>query len=128
VVSGPSDEESRKRRHISIAPDEFPHLSDERKRLVELMQRVDFGCIDGLQIKAGQPQWEVTPQVKEIHCLTQQDPSPQPLPTTRRQRLSGVLRELFRRLDTVSLATVSIVVQHGHPIRLIIHRLMLMRF
>jgi len=95
-------------------------LPPPRQRLVELMQDVNFGRIEGLLVRDHQPQSRPAPRIFRDVVLGKDD-------TVRRSRaqgdfaLKGTVRDLFRRLDAIrGTAKVRIVVQDGLPIRLTI--------
>jgi hypothetical protein len=96
-----------------------PQPSPARQRLAAMMQALEFGCIDGLRVVNGEPQSSPRPRRKRIVNLAA-DGIPSAKQSGRAFRLRS-LDALFRRLDSITgTAMVSIVVQHGLPVRLTI--------
>ena len=88
--------------------------------LVALIGRLEFGHIDGLHVVAGAPQQQPPPRCTRVINLTADDRSP--VKSSPHDDRSRTLRALFRHLDAIQgSAIVSIVVQHGLPVRLTIH-------
>jgi hypothetical protein len=93
-------------------------LSESRKRLVELMQDLNFGRIEDLVVRRGEPVLEPPPRtVREVKFGGENGPRP--------ERGAGdfVLKtqvvELFEHLDRLSSGTVEILeVKHGLPFRM----------
>jgi hypothetical protein len=103
-----------------FAPPGKDDLSVARQRLVELMQEVNFGRIEHLRIVGGEPQHQPKPRLLRIVAL-QKESGPRPERSRSDFALKGMLRELFRHLDTLHRpSVVSITVQHGLPVRLTI--------
>jgi len=110
-------------RAASPDPSRKNGLSPPRQRLVEQMQKIGFGRIEGLLISNHQPQWRPAPRVLRDVVLGK-DNSPRRSGAQRDFTLKGTVRDLFRHLDTIKgTAKVRIVVQDGLPIRLTIEQL-----
>jgi len=94
-------------------------LSPGRQRLAAMMQELEFGYIDGLRVVTGEPQFSPRPRRRRVVSLTAE--SAREAKRSSREYQLRTLQALFRRLDSiVGEATVSIVVQHGLPVRLTI--------
>ena len=94
--------------------------SPERQQLARMIEELEFGRIDGLLVIQGQPRFSPRPRCTRVFNLTAGD--------TYDARRSGreyrlrTMRALFRRLDSIrGAAVVSILVQHGLPVRLTVH-------
>ena len=93
-------------------------LSPARQRLVELMQEINFGRIEALDVRAGEPVLEPAPRVLRDFLLGKSN-----APHRVRVRDDFVLKteviELFDLFDRERSATVeSLVVQNGLPVRM----------
>jgi hypothetical protein len=93
-------------------------LSPARQRLVELMQEVNFGRIEGLRIRDGDPVLEPPPRVLRDFLFGKTN-----APNVARNRDDFVLKEqvieLFDLFDRERSVTVeSLVVQNGLPVRM----------
>lgn len=97
-------------------------LSPARRRLVELMQDLNFGRIERLEVQGGQPVFEPPPRViREIKFGAHNGP-----------RHEGVLRdfvlkaqlvEFFACLDAFGDGVIErLEVQHGLPFRVIVEQ------
>jgi hypothetical protein len=95
-------------------------LSPPRQRVVEIMQRLNFGTIEGLQIRAGEPIFDPPPRItKDIKLGGENRPRPELSRTD--FALKNQVAELFDHLshiDEGSAATIE--VKHGLPFRLVI--------
>ena len=93
-------------------------LTPDRRKLVRLMQEIDFGKVHHLLVRQGQPVFEPPPRiVREIKLHGASD-----VPARRATRgfaLKAPLVNLFQYLDEVCNGTVlAIEVRHGLPFRL----------
>ena len=96
------------------------NLSPARRRLVELMQQVNFGQIEHLVIRAGDPVFEPAPRVVHEIKFGAAENGARPELGAGDFRLKGHLVELFRTLDALGDATVErLEIKHGLPFRLI---------
>lgn len=104
---------------------ETPHLSKQalsprRATLLELMQSVNFGHIENLQIVAGEP--VVAPQpmvVREIKFAGENGPRPE-LATTDFLLKQQVI-ELFAFFDHLQNGVINVLeIKHGLPFRMIV--------
>ena len=93
-------------------------LSPARRRLLELMQKINFGRIEKLCMSGGDPVFTTPPRViREIKFGAENSPRPE------RDLVDFALktqhRELFATLDRMGDRTVeSLEVQHGLPFRI----------
>ena len=93
-------------------------LSPARRRLVELMQDVNYGRIEGLNVRDGEPVLEHTPIVMRDIVFGKVN-----APNLARGRddfaLKDQIVELFDLFDRERSVTVeSLVVQNGLPVRM----------
>jgi hypothetical protein len=97
-------------------------LSAGRRRLVELQQQINFGRIEGMRVRAGEPVLDPLPRVvREIKIGGDNGPRPE----ARRDDflLKGHHAELFAHLDELRDGTVEVLeIKHGLPFRLLIAR------
>lgn len=93
-------------------------LSSTRSRLVELMQRVNFGRIEDLRVRAGAPTFDPPPRVvREVKFGGENGPHPKL--GTEDFQLKAEVRELFARLEEMGDGTViSLEIKHGLPFRM----------
>ena len=97
-------------------------LSTPRRRLIETMQRLNFGRIEGLEVRRGEPVFQPAPRIfQEIKIGGENGPRPE----VDRQdfTLKGQVLEMLQHLDQINDGKVAVVhVQHGLPIRLTIEQ------
>jgi hypothetical protein len=95
-------------------------LSEGRRRLVETMQRVHFGQIRNLHIRAGEPQWNDLVRVaRDIKLGSRENARPEL--TSADFLLRDQVVELFEQLDNLKDATLEVIeVRHGLPFRLFV--------
>jgi hypothetical protein len=91
-------------------------LSPHRQRLVELMQRVNFGRIDGVVVRRGDPQFDPRPRVVTEWKFGAADNGPRPELGLTDFALKPHVVELFALFDRLPDDTrVLLVVKHGVP-------------
>ena len=93
-------------------------LSAGRRRLVELMQRVNFGRIERLLVRRGEPVFDPPPHVvREIKFGGENGPRPE---ACREDfLLKGQVRELFAQLDALGDGVVAVIeIKHGLPFKM----------
>jgi hypothetical protein len=97
-------------------------LSPNRRRLVEVMQQLNFGRIEGLAIRAGEPTFSPAPRiVQDIKIGT--DAGPRPELGREDFALKAPVIELFEQFDRLWDGTIeSVEVRHGLPFRVIVER------
>jgi len=96
------------------------NLSPERQRLVELMQRINFGRIDDLRIQCGEPVFDPPPRVyREIKIGAENGPRPEV--SIGDFALKDKVAELFAHMEALGDGKVErLEVKHGLPFHLIV--------
>lgn len=95
-------------------------LSEPRRRLVEMMQQMVFGRIDGLAVRGGEPVFDPKPRVIRDIKLGSEN-SPRVESNDEDFMLKSQIVELFDYLTEVQNGSVqSIEIKHGLPFRLIV--------
>lgn len=94
-------------------------LSPARRRLVELMQRLDFGQVENLLVRDGEPVWEPGPRVhREVKFPRGEDAPPRPGSDF---ALKQQVRELLALLDQHPDTTLErLEVKGGLPFRAVL--------
>ncbi|NQT19506.1 MAG: hypothetical protein HQ592_07365 [Planctomycetes bacterium] len=95
-------------------------LSPAGGRLVELMQGINFGRIEGLVIRDGNPVFDPPPRiVREVKFCGENGPRPE---AAREDfALKAEVRELFAHLDAMGDGIIRCIeVKHGLPFRMIV--------
>jgi len=93
-------------------------LSPARRRLVEMMQEVNFGRIEGLYVRDGEPVLERTPNILRDIVFGKVN-AHNPARGKDDFALKEQLVELFDLFDREQSVTVeSLVVQNGLPVRM----------
>jgi hypothetical protein len=95
-------------------------LSPARRRLLELLQQVNFGRVEGLALEGGEPLFDPPPRVvREIKIGGENGPRAELDGTD--FRLKAQVVELFQYLDQLGSGTIDVVeIKHGLPFRLIV--------
>lgn len=98
-------------------------LSPARKQLVELMQSLNFGCLERLAVVDGQPTFDPPPRVvREIKFGARNGVRPEA--ALQDFVLKSQLVELFAWLDQVGVGVIErLEVQHGLPFRMVVEQL-----
>jgi len=97
-----------------------PQPSPARQRLAAMIEKLEFGCIDELHLLNGEPQFTPRPRLKRVFNLAANDGSS--AKRRGREYRLRTLRALFDRLNSIRGAVVvSILVQHGVPVRLTVY-------
>jgi hypothetical protein len=97
-------------------------LSPNRRQLVEMMQRLNFGCIENLAIHAGDPTLSPAPRIVQDIKL---DVDTVPRPELDREdfELKKSVVELFKHFDSLQDGTIAVVeVRYGLPFRITAER------
>jgi hypothetical protein len=95
-------------------------LSGDRQRLVELMQRLGFGLIKGLQVRDGNPVLDPLPEVTREHKFGGEN-GPRPELAATDFALKTQVIELFREFDRLRDTTIAVLeVKHGLPFRMLL--------
>ena len=90
-------------------------LTSHRRKLVQLMQEINFGRIEKIKIKAGQPIFDPSTRiVRDIKFGGENRPRPEASADDFVLKMQAV--ELFRELDEIQDGTIDcLVVKHGLP-------------
>ena len=90
-------------------------LSEPRQHLVELMQEINFGQIEALTIRNGEPVFKPAPRVSRVHKFGAQNDAKK-VSGSRDFVLRKELTELFHQFDELGTGVIeSIEVRHGLP-------------
>jgi hypothetical protein len=90
-------------------------LSPARRALVELMQRLNFGRIEDLRIRGGEPVFDPMPQVIREHKFSAEN-GPRPEAGRADCKLKSQVADLLALLDTLGDGTIVVLtVKHGLP-------------
>lgn len=103
-----------------MASDSLGSLPPERRRLLRLMQQMNFGRFEALVIRDGQPVFEPAPrQVHEFKFPG--DNSPRPELNAENFLLKTQVVELFQQFDRLKNGTVEVLeIKHGLPFRMLV--------
>lgn len=95
-------------------------LSEMRRQLVELMQSINFGRIENLTIRDGDPVLEPLPRiVREVKFGG--DNGPRPERDVRNFLLKTQVVELFQSLDQIDNGVLVVLeIKHGLPFRMLL--------
>lgn len=92
------------------------HLSEARQRLVVLLQRLGFGEVYNLVVRAGEPVLDPPPPVRVRRKNGSVNPL-RPSATTADFALKGEWVDFFRDMDSIGNGVVQLIaVAHGLPI------------
>jgi hypothetical protein len=93
-------------------------LSPARRELVELLQEVNFGRVEGLAVRAGQPVFSPPPRVvREVKFGG--DNGPRPERAAGDFELKAQVVDLFAALDRLGDGVVDLIeVKHGLPFKM----------
>lgn len=95
-------------------------LSAPRRRLLETMQRLNFGRIEDLEIRNGEPMFNPAPRVVQDIKLGGEN-GPRPELGTADFALKSQVAEFFEYLSRLGDGSVEIIeVKHGLPFKLVI--------
>ena len=95
-------------------------LSTARQRLIDEMQRINFGKLTGLCIHKGEPHFDPPPlRVYELKFGGDNGPRPELSKTD--YALKDQVHELFAMLEDIGDGVVSAIeIKHGLPFRMIV--------
>lgn len=95
-------------------------LSEMRRQLVELMQSINFGRIENLTIRDGDPVLEPLPRiVREVKFGGENGPRPER--DVRNFLLKTQVVELFHSLDQIDNGVLVVLeIKHGLPFRMLL--------
>ena len=93
-------------------------LSDAQVRLIELMQRINYGRIEGLSVCDGQPIMDPPPRViREIKFGGDNGPRPEAAKSD--FALKAQVRDLFAQLEALGDGVIPCIeIQRGLPFRM----------
>lgn len=93
-------------------------LSPPRARLVEVMQQLSFGRVEGLVVRGGEPVLDPPPRlVREVKFCAENGPRPEA--DKEDFALKAQVRELFAHMEAMGDGVISrIEVKHGLPFRM----------
>ena len=91
-------------------------LTPARRHLIEIMQELNHGRIEGLAIRNGDP--VITPQLRIVRTVKLSgENGPRPEVSLEDFVLKGKVRDLFEAFDSLKDGTILVLkVQHGLPI------------
>ncbi len=100
---------------MPASPSAFASLSPARRRLVRLMQRLNFGRIEGLSIRRGEPVFDPMPRIVVEHKFAAENgPRPEAARSDFALKNQHVdLLALFDRLGDQDFAMLRVL--HGTP-------------
>ena len=98
-------------------------LSPSRRYLVEAMQALNFGRIEQLHIRAGEPVFSPAPRLIQDIKLGSTDNGPRPELASEDFPLKASVIELFEYFERIGDGTVTAVeVRYGLPFRVVVER------
>ncbi len=98
-------------------------LSAERRRLLETMQRINFGRIENLTVRAGEPTFDPAPRIIRDVKLGGGENGPRPELARENFNLKSQVAEMFDHLSRLDDGSVAMIhVQNGLPCRLTIEQ------
>src|SRR5439155_15839144 len=95
-------------------------LSPSRRWFVELLQEINFGRVEGLALRDGQPLRDPPPQVvHEVKFGGENGPRPERLADD--FVLKAQVIDLFQHFDRICTGTIDLLdVKHGLPFRMLV--------
>lgn len=95
-------------------------LSEPRRRLLAAMQRLNFGRIEGLAIRNGEPVFQPAPRITQDIKIGGEN-GPRPELALEDFALKSPVLELFDHLARIGDGTVdSLEVKYGMPFRIVV--------
>lgn len=95
-------------------------LSEPRRRLVRLMQRLLFGRIEDLLVRRGEPVFDPPPTTIREHKFGGEN-GPHPKVRADNFLLKDQVVDLFRQLDALGDGVIAVLeVKHGLPFRMLL--------
>ncbi|MDA8126633.1 MAG: hypothetical protein M0009_15780 [Deltaproteobacteria bacterium] len=94
------------------------NLTPAKQSLIGLMQRINFGCIQGLVVRDGEPVLEPRPRVvREVKFCSENGPRPEA--AKQDFTLKKEVRDLFAQIEALGSGTIlSLEVKHGLPFKM----------
>src|ERR1700682_2196257 len=97
-------------------------LSAPRRRLLEAMQRLNFGRIEGLATRNGEPVFQPAPRIIQDIKIGGEN-GPRPELTIEDFALRSAVVELFDHLSRIGDGTLeSVEVKYGMPFKLVVEQ------
>ena len=98
----------------------YQQLSKSRQRLVRQLQKINFGRIERLVIKDGEPVFDPQPEaVKEIKFGG--DNGPRPESSEVDFALKAQVLDLLEQIDDISNGVIDLIeIKHGLPFRMLV--------
>jgi len=95
-------------------------LSPQRKHLLELLQGLNFGCVEALRVRNGEPVFDPSPRiVREVKFGSENGPHPKI--NAENFALKSQVRELFEQMEELRNGTIlCLEVKHGLPFKMTI--------
>ncbi len=99
-------------------PDRKDNLPPPRQKLIELMQQINYGRIEGLVVRAGQPVLDPRPRIiREIKFGS--DNGPRPEAAKADFALKSQVRDLLAQLEALGDGVIPCIeIQRGLPFRM----------
>ncbi|MCC6366326.1 MAG: hypothetical protein IT165_22645 [Bryobacterales bacterium] len=95
-------------------------LSPAKQKLLRLFQAINFGRIEELEIRDGEPQFNPVPRVF-VELKLDVDDSPRTESRLDRFRLRSQVERFFTQIGRLNQGTVEMIeVRHGLPFRMVI--------
>jgi len=95
-------------------------LPRPRQRLVALMQTINFGRIEDLNVRGGDPVFDGSPRVVHEFKFGGEN-GPRPEREVGDLMLKNQVGDLFRQVDRLGTATIEVLeVKHGLPFRMFV--------
>lgn len=94
------------------------NLSVARQQLIELMQRINYGRIEGLPVRRGEPVLDPPPRIiREIKFSGENGPRPESAKAD--FALKAQVRDLFAQLEALGDGVIPCIeIQRGLPFRM----------
>ena len=97
-------------------------LTEPRRRLLEAMQRLNFGKIEGLKVRNGEPVFQPAPRIIQDIKIGGEN-GPRPELTIEDFALKSAVIELFGHLSRNGDGTLeTIEVKYGMPFKLVVEQ------
>lgn len=103
-----------------IRPSSFHDLSPDKARLVRLFQTINFGRIEELEVRKGEPQFSPAPRIFVEVKLDSED-GPRPESRLSDFALRRPVDRFFEQISRLENGTIErIDVRHGLPFRMVV--------
>ena len=99
-------------------------LTPSRQRILELMQRMNFGRIEELHVLNGEPQFDPPPLAIREHKFARGD-GPRPEAAKADFALKAEVVDLFAQLEAIGDGVITrLEFQHGLPFRMVVEEVL----